>query len=350
MTQIQVEIKELENGEVEINGSIPHEIFDKHISLATKNISKNIEISGFRKGHIPEKVLIQKVGEGAILEEAADITLKEEFPKIIIENKIDTIGRPTISITKLAKGNPLEFKATIAIMPKIELPDYKTLAKKVLSKKEKVEVTDKEVDDTVNEIRKMRVKGTKDNNQKKEEKEAEENLPKIDDEFVKTLGDFKNVSDFKEKLKKNITTEKEKKAKDKKRAEIMEEVIKGAKTTIPNIMIESELDKMISQFKDDIARSGGTFEEYLKHIKKTEEDMRKEWRTDAEKRAKSQLVLNKIATEEKITAPKDELDKQASSLLEQYKDADPARVRIYIETILTNEEVFKFLEKQETTK
>jgi len=347
MTQIQVEIKELENGEVEINGSIPHEIFDKHIALATKNISKNIEISGFRKGHIPEKVLIQKVGEGAILEEAADITLKEEFPKIIIENKIDTIGRPTISITKLAKGNPLEFKATIAVMPKIKLPDYKTLTKNVLSKKEEIEVTDKEVDDTIDEIRKMRVKGKKDSNQKKE---TEENLPKIDDEFVKTLGDFKDVSDFKEKLKKNITTEKEKKAKDKKRAEIIEEVVKGAKTTIPNIMIESELDKMISQFKDDIARSGGTFEEYLKHIKKTEEDMRKEWRTDAEKRAKSQLVLNKIATEEKIVAPKDELDKQANYLLEQYKDADPERVRIYIETILTNEEVFKFLEKQEAIK
>ncbi len=350
MTQTKVEIKEIENGEVEISGSIPAEAFDRHIPSATKNVSKNIEIPGFRKGHVPEKVLIQKVGEGAILEEAADITLREEFPKVIIENKIDTIGRPTISIIKLAKGNPLEFKATIAVMPKIELPDYKTLAKKITLKKETIEVTEKEVDDTISEIRKMRVKGTKNTSQKEGEEATEHDLPKIDDEFVKTLGDFKDVSDFKEKLKKNITEEKERKAKNKKRAEIIEEVTKGVKTIIPNILIESELDKMVSQFKDDIARSGGTFEEYLKHIKKSEEEIRKEWRTDAEKRAKSQLVLNKIAVEEKMTAPKDELDKQTNHLLEQYKDADPERVRIYIETILINEEVFEFLEKQGVTK
>lgn len=338
----QIKIKELENSEVEIEGAIPSDTLEKNIKTAIRNISKNVEIPGFRKGHIPENVLTQKIGEGAILEEAADITLKEEFPKIIMENKVDAIGRPSITITKLAKGNPLEFKAIVAIMPKTELPDYKELAKKIMSKKEKIEVTEKEIEETINEIRKMRANDANNGDQNDDDKE----LPKFDDEFVKTLGDFKNVSEFKEKLKENIKLEKERKSKDKKRVELMEEIIKNTKTSLPNIMIESELDKMISQFKDDIARSGGTFEEYLKHIKKTEEDIRKEWRTDAEKRAKSQLVLNKIAIKEKIEAPKDELDKQVKHLLERYSDADPERVKIYVETILVNEEVFKLLEKQ----
>ena len=338
----QIKIKELENSEVEIEGAIPSDILEKNIKTAIQNISKNMEMPGFRKGHIPENVLTQKVGESAILEEAADITLKEEFPKIIIENKVDAIGRPSITITKLAKGNPLEFKATIAIMPKTELPDYKELAKKIMSKKEKIEVSDKEIEETINEIRKMRATNANNGDQNNDDKE----LPKLDDEFVKTLGDFKNVSEFKEKLKENIKLEKERKSKDKKRVELMEEIIKNTKTSLPNIMVESELDKMISQFKDDVARNGGTFEEYLKHIKKTEEDIRREWRTDAEKRAKSQLVLNKIAIKEKIEAPKDELDKQVKHLLEHYSDADPERVKIYVETILVNEEVFKLLEKQ----
>ncbi len=339
---IQTEIKELTNGEVEITGSISQEIFEKHRPTALKNISKNMEIAGFRKGHIPENVLIQKVGDGAVLEETAEITLREELPKIIVDKKIDTIGRPSISITKLAKGNPLEFKATIAVMPKIELPDFKTIAKKITAKKDEITVTEKEIDNTIEEIRKMRTNKT---GSKKVEDTKKDNLPDFDDNFVKTLGDFKNVSDFKEKLKKNIIEEKERKAKDKKRGEMIDEITKEVKTIIPNIIIESELDKMVSQFKDDVTRSGGTFEEYLKHIKKTEEDMRKEWRTDAVKRAKFQLTLNKIAVDEKITAPKKEMDKQISYLLEQYKDADPERVRTYVETILINEEVFKLLER-----
>ena len=283
----------------------------------------------------------------------ANLALREEYPKIIIENKINAIGKPEISITKLAKGNPLEFKVRVAIMSEIEIADYKTIAKKTATEKI-AEVTEKEVENTIIEIKKMRAKTVSDQQPKTDDKESidnnkdkeEEELPEIDDAFVKTLGNFKNVADFKEKLKENIKAEKTRKANDKKKAQMMEEIAKSSKMVLPNIIIESELDKMIAQFKGDVAQSGGTFEEYLKHIKKTEDDVRKEWRTDAEKRAKSQLILNKIATEEKIIAPKEEVEKQMKQMLNHYKDADRERVRIYVETILTNEKVFEFLENQ----
>ncbi len=349
-----IEIKEIKNSEVEIMGTISTKDFEIHREKATKKLSKNIEIQGFRKGHVPDKVLIQKIGEGVVLEEMADLALRKEYPKIITENKIDVIGAPEVSITKIAKGNPLEFKIKVAVMPEVELANYKAIAKKVMVKKESIEVENKEIEDTVMEIRKMRAKATSeqqtsDSGQKTTENKKNDegkDLPELDDEFVKTLGDFKDVADFKKKLTENIKLEKEKKAQDKKKAEVMEELIKDSKISLPNIMIEGELDKMMSQFKDDIARTGGAFDEYLKHIKKTEEDMRKEWRTDAEKRAKSQLILNKITLEEKIVAPKEEVDKQVNNLLEQYKDADQNRVRIYVETLLTNEKVFEFLENQ----
>ena len=63
------------------------------------------------------------------MEEAVDILLKEHFYKIIEqENKLDIIGQPKISITKLALGNPVEFKAVFAVMPSFELPDYRAIA------------------------------------------------------------------------------------------------------------------------------------------------------------------------------------------------------------------------------
>ena len=103
---------------------------------------------------------------------------------------------------------------------------------------------------------------------------------------------------------------------------------------------------MLAQMKGDIERMGLKFDDYLKHIKKTEEDMKKDLRPDAEKRAKSQLALNKIAVEEKIEPNKEAVEKEVAHIVAQYKDADPERARIYVETMLTNEEVFKFFEAQ----
>jgi trigger factor len=347
---INIEIKELKNSKIEIIGTIPADEFEGYREKAVKNLSSNIKIPGFRKGHVPEKVLVQKAGESAILEEMADIALQKEYPGIITKNKIEAIGAPKISITKIAKGNPLEFKVVVSVMPNIELADYKAIAKKIINKsgkKDTIEVTDKEIEDTIMEIRKMRAKtvgNEKDKDNKSEKSKTE--LPELDDKFVKTLGDFKTVRDFKTKLKENIQKEKEQKARDKKKGEIIENIIKDSNIPLPDVLVESELDRMIAQFKDDIIRAGGTLEEYMKHIKKSIEEIRKEWRTDAEKRAKSQLILNKIATIEKITAPKEEVEKQVNHLIEHYKDADPERARIYVDTILTNEKVFEFLEKQ----
>jgi trigger factor len=87
-------------------------------------------------------------------------------------------------------------------------------------------------------------------------------------------------------------------------------------------------------------------EEYLKHIKKTWEALRKEWRPDAEKRAKTQLILQKISLEEKIEPKKEDAEKQSKHLMKQYKGADPERVKAYVEMILVNDAVIKFLEEQ----
>ncbi len=346
MTKTNIEIKKLENSEIEITGSIPAKNLEEYRKKAIRKLSENVEMQGFRKGHVPENILMQKIGPEVVLGEMAEMALHDEYPKIIIENKIDAIGRPEVSITKIAEDNPLEFKIKVAVMPKVEIADYKTIAKKIVREKESVEITEKEIEDTILEIKKMRKDATDTTKDKKTSENKDEELPEFNDDFVKTLGDFKNVSDFREKLKINLQKEKESKIKDKKKSKMLEEIIKNSTISLPEILVESELNKMTAQFKDDVMRAGGTFEEYLKHIKKTEEDIRKEWRTDAEKRAKSQLAINKIAIEEKIIASNDDIEKQVTELLNHYKDADPERVRIHVETVLTNEKVFKFLESQ----
>lgn len=337
-----VEIKKLENSEVEIKGEIPTEDFEKFRGGVLKKLSQGVEIDGFRKGHVPESVLEKNVSEIHILEKMAEEALSLEFPKIIKENKIDAIGYPKINITKLAKGNPLGFTIVVTVMPEINLPDYKKISADLNKKIETVEVTSEDIENTIKSVRQMRAK--------EEAKGAEikegEPLPDLDDEYVKKLGDFKNVEDFKNKIQENIKSEKEFRAKDKKRLEIIESIIEKSKLIVPKVLIEAETHKMLHRMRADIENMGLKYEDYLKHIKKTEEDLENDWKEDAEKRAKLQLIVTEIAKVENISASEDRVKEEIKKVTEMYKDVDPENARNYIEGVLQNEEVFKFLEAQ----
>ena len=346
---INIEIKKLENSEVEIAGELSLEAMEAEREGALKSVSMRVSIDGFRKGHVPEKMLIESMGEMPILEEMAERALKKAYPEIVKEHEIDAIGRPSISITKLAKGNPLGFNIKTAVMPEIILPDYKKIAKDAISKKETTSVTDDDVEKVISEIKKSRaMPDTEEKDEHADKKqEKKEKLPELTDDFVKTLGDFKDVSDFKQKLRENITHEKSAQAQSKRRMSIAETIIEKSAIPLPRLFVDVELEKMLAQFKGDISRMGLKFDEYLKHIKKTEEDLLKEWVPDAEKRSKLQLVLNEIARREHIDVPEADILKEVTHIMEHYKNADPESARIYVETILKNELVFKHLEKSE---
>ena len=342
--------KNLPESELEIGVEISYEILAPHRKSALKKIGEKVTVPGFRVGHVPENIIIQKVGEFAILEEAAYATIEETLPKILSDKKLSIIGEPRVSITKLAADNPLSFTATFSVLPEVKLPDYKKIAAGEMAKKaEEISVSEKEVNDFIENIR----KGFAQSTAPKPTSEVGsptgsvgENLPELTDDFIKKLGDFKDIADFKVKIAENLRHEKERKALEKKRLTVAEAVLKATDVAVPKALIESELAKLLARFHDDIARMGMKTEDYLKHEKKTGEDLRKEWRPDASKRGKLQLVWNAIAEAEKIEVPKEMIEEEVKHTLEHYKQADPARTRAYVSMMMTNEKVFEFLENQ----
>lgn len=346
---MKTEIKKLENSKIEIVGSIPFEDLEKHRGLAVEKLGADISVDGFRKGKIPEKIVAEKVGEDAILSEMAELALQLAYPEIIVKNKINAITSPQITITKIAAGNPLEFKIKVTVMPEISLPDYNRIAKKEMEKKEDVvDVKEEELKQTIEQIQK---------NQKHIKKEGEEvtkedlekdkdELPELNDEFVKKLGDFRNVEDFKSKIKENIKHEKKRKQKEAKRIAILDQIIKETKVELPEILVEAETRKMLAEMRENIARMGLQFDKYLGQIKKTEDDLKKEWRADAEKRVKGQLVLNKIYVNEKLTLSEKEVKNNVDILMSQHKNAKKENVEIYVKMMLANGEVFRFFENR----
>jgi trigger factor len=140
--------------------------------------------------------------------------------------------------------------------------------------------------------------------------------------------------------------EKEVIEKDKLRLSIVEELLKETSGDIPEILIQSETDKILYKLEADITNMGFKFDEYLIQIKKTEDDLRKEWRTDAEKRAKLQLTIHNISNKENLKPTEEEIEKEVTNIVTMYKDADPIRARAYVENMMENEKVFQFLEAQ----
>jgi trigger factor len=342
-------ISKKEGSMVTISGSIPADVFDSFRSKAVANINNTVTIDGFRKGNIPEKILVSKVGEMTILEEMAELSLQSAYPDIIIDNKIDAIGSPDIQIKKIAAGNPLEFEINTAVVPEVTLPDYKSIAKSANSSKETIkEVTDKDVEDTILRIRRSRVDHS--SHEHKEGMTDDEHnalvdsqLPEFNDVFVQSLGDFKDVEDFKKKIKVTIKSQRERDAIEKLRIQISDKMIDETKIEVPKVMIDSELKRIEAQFSDDIARMGVSFDDYLKHAKKTIEEIRKEWEPSAKKKVQLQLILNAIAEKEKITPSTEEIEAEVNHIVEHYADADRERAHVYAETVLTNEKVYEML-------
>lgn len=354
----EVKIKKLPKSEVEVEVSLPADFLVSARKKAVNLFCDSLEISGFRKGHIPENIVVEKVGEEKVLREATDIVLREHFPKIIEQEKLDIIGQPKISITKLALGNPVEFKAVFAVMPTFEIPDYRKISKEILekekSKEEKTETTDKEVEDVLLQIRKNKAHfdyhknnpEDKGHEHQKLDLEKEENLPVLDDEFAKEAGNFKNLDELKEKVKQNVMEEKKIRNIEKKRALIMEGLIKNTKIDLPEILVESETEKSLAQLKNDIERARGKFDEYLTQAKKSENDLKNDLKESSEKKAKIQLIFNKIAETEKLEPNKEIMENEVKEVMKHYPDASETNARIYVATILLNSEVLKLLEQQ----
>ncbi len=346
-------IKKLAKSEIEVLCSVPSVVWEGYRAKALENINGYVTVDGFRKGMVPENILVAKVGESAVNEEMAELSISQAYMDILIDNKIDSIGKPRVSITKIAKGNPLEFKVTTTIVPEITLPDYKKIADTEVkeSKDDDLIVTDKDVEDSILKIRKSRSSHDDHDHEKMSpedhEKAVMDSLPEFNDEFVRGLGDFKDVEDFKVKVRDMVGLNKKDEAREKLRIRIADAIADKTAVELPDLIVETELDRSQSQFAQDIERMGVKMDDYLKHAKKSLEDIRKEWRPHAEKKAKLQLILNEISKKENINPTKEEVEAEVNHIVEHYRDADRERAYTYAETVLMNEKVFQWLEKVE---
>lgn len=345
-------VTKLPKSRVKIESTIGGEVLNGYRAAAIADIKKMIKIDGFRDGQAPDNIIEQKAGTLAINEKMAELALADAYLKILQDEKIDAIGRPVVIFGEVKTDADTAFTIETDVMPAIELGDYKKAAKSVAENPVEVTVTDEEIDQAIKELLQMRAhqkmheEGIEHDNHNHQEI-ADDQLPELNDEFVKSLSaSFENVEDFKNKLRDNMKKEKEMQAEEKMRMDIMDALITESSIEIPAVMSDFEVDKMIQQFTGELSMQGMKWTDYLKMIGKTEEDMKNEWRENAEKRAKIQLIIDTISDRENVKPSEDEITAETTKMMDMYRehaDIDEDRVRAYVTQMLINSNVMKWL-------
>ncbi|MDO8576118.1 MAG: trigger factor [bacterium] len=341
--------------EAEIKAEIPAELLLHYRTEALKEIKKTAKLDGFRPGKAPEEQIIQVYGEAAILREAVQHAIQHELPELLAAQKLLIIESPRVTtddpIRQLAEGKPLTFTARAALAPSVELPDYKKIAKKhPPAGGQALEVSDAEHQEALTHLRRERSRIDKIESGTEAQKAAEESraaeakdLPELDDAFVQSLG-YESAEKFSEALRANIRTEKEMQAREKRRALILDELVRDSKISYPAALREYELDDMEARLKDDLSRIGQTLESYFTQTKKTREQVRGEWKDAADKRAKVRLILTEIARKESIEPDLKALNHELEHARKAYQQADPIALRAHISHAMRNDATLQFLE------
>ncbi|MGW3682608.1 trigger factor [Streptomyces prasinus] len=134
---------------VRLTVEVPFEELKDSLDAAYKKINQQVTVKGFRKGKVPARVIDQRFGRGAVLEEAVNDALPKFYTEAVNEAELNPLGQPEVDITELKDGETLNFTAEVDIRPTIEIPDYSGIEVEV----DAVEVTEEDVDKAVEELR-----------------------------------------------------------------------------------------------------------------------------------------------------------------------------------------------------
>ena len=364
------------------------------LDQAFNKVKKNLNVPGFRKGHIPRAVFNQKFGEEALYDDALNAILPAAYEAAIAELGLDVVAQPKIDVKSIGKGQDWTLTAEVVTKPEVKLGAYKDLEVSVEVSKE---VTDEEVDaklenerknlaelvvkegaaengdtvviDFVGSVDGVEFDGGKGENHSLElgsgqfipgfedqlvgakagdevevkvtfpedyqatdlagkaavfvtkvnEVKAKE-VPAFDDELAKDLDDeVDTLDELKAKYRKELEAAKEIAYDDAVEGAALDLAVENAEIVeLPAEMVENEVHRAMNEFMGNLQRQGISPEMYFQITGTTQEDLRKQYEADSDKRVKTNLVIEAVAAAEGFDATDEEIQKEINDLAAEY--------------------------------
>ncbi|MFZ2625730.1 MAG: trigger factor [Propionibacterium sp.] len=142
-------VEQLNPTRVKLTIELPFADLQPKIDGAYKRISEQVNLPGFRQGKVPPRLIDQRFGRGAVLQEAINDAIPEAYAQAVQEHEVAPMGQPEIEVTKLEDGDAVEFSAEVDVRPDFEIPELTDISVEV----EPVQVSDDEVNERVELLR-----------------------------------------------------------------------------------------------------------------------------------------------------------------------------------------------------
>lgn len=145
-------------------------------------------------------------------------------------------------------------------------------------------------------------------------------LPEADDEFAKDVSEFNTIAELRDHKKEELEKKAMNEANAKKENDVIEKAVANATVDIPDVMIDRQADRMLNDIRYRLSMQGISLEDYCKYTGTKTEVMKAEMKNEAERRVKTQLVLDAIMKAEGIKAENDEVEKKIDEYCAQFDD------------------------------
>jgi trigger factor len=372
---MEINVEELSNLERKLSVNIPKEKVNQTFNMIYQSIQKQYSQPGFRKGKVPVKVIKAKF-QDKVDQDALEYLIGPAWAQAIQEHSLEPVMNPNFQHDKVKEGEEFSFTATFEVKPKIELKKVEGLE----VKKEKIEITDEQVADVIENLRKNKaeektveedraakngdvamidfegfigeeaLEGGKGENhplelgsgqfiegfedgivgmKKGEEKTLtlkfpeeyhaadiagkdvtfkvklneikERELPEVNDEFAKLVGDHENVQALKDSIKETLTQHEEKRVKDEMKNRIMQTLVDENPVEVPKGLKVEQKKLIVQDSQMRMQQQGVPAEEITKHVAENDAEFDK----SAEFIIQSSYLISEIAKKNDIKATKE---------------------------------------------
>ena len=382
--------------------TISQEQIKPELDRVFNSVKKNLNVPGFRKGHLPRPVFNQRFGEEALYQDTLNALLPAAYEAAVKEAEIEVVAQPQFDVTSMEKGQDWTITAEVVTKPEVKLGEYKNLEVSVDVSKE---VSDADVDakierernnlaelvlkedkaangdtvviDFVGTVDGVEFDGGKGDNFSLElgsgqfipgfedqlvghdagetvevnvtfpedyqatdlaGKDAkfvttihevkEKEVPALDDELAKDIDeDVETLDELKEKYRKELAESKEAAFDDAVESAALDLAVENAEIIeLPEEMVHEEVHRSVNEFLGNMQRQGISPDMYFQITGTTQEDLHKQHEADAEKRTRTNLVIEAVAKAEGFEASDEDIESEISSLATDY-NMEVERVR-----------------------
>ena len=320
------------------------------------------QIDGFRKGKAPRSIIEKRYGEGVFAEDAINDLLSANYGAAVDELELEVVDSPRVEFSPIEKGKGFTATITVQVYPEVEVKDYKG-----------VEIEDRPVKDGDSIIldykgfvgdeqfeggtadgfnlvigsgtfipgfeeqlvgaekeKEVDVKVTFPTEYHSEDlagKEAvfkcvvhdikEEELPDLDDEFVKDISELDTLDEFREFTAGRLQSERDAMTESIMKDDILDKINEANDFDVPDAMVETEVDNMLQEYDYQLRAQGMDISTYIQYMGRTVDEFREDMKISAFRRVKNRMMIRAIANQENITASDEEVEKQLNDMAEQ---------------------------------